>query len=302
MSDQSGNARWPLALALVGAAAIGGFLFWMQAGLMVALGFAATGGLGLQSNLSTAADELVAGEYAAGDAAYLRASASAERVFKSSDIAQVAILKRIPPLETAVRNWERVARGALAVAQGTGELLSLYGDLSGKTTGERIFSDGTINIAMLEALPDRVNTVIGHLDNAEKNLTGIEARSRWTQPLEGIRGTALTEMRPVRASVDALADIAPVLPGALGADGPRRYLVAIGNQAEMRASGGAPLTLVMVEFNQGKISIPVKGQTSTQLFPPLNAPVTWFGPGPNPFFPGNARFAPFVVTNTHPNY
>ena len=302
MSDQPRGVRWPLALALALAAAVGGFILWMQAGLILALGYAATGGLGLQSNLSAAADELVAGDYAAGDAAYLAASGSAERVFKSADIAQVAILGRIPPLEAAVRNWQRVAQGAVAIAQGTGELLSLYGDLSGKTTGERIFSDGAINIAMLEELPDRVSTAIGYLDTAEKSLAAIETRSTWTQPLDGIRGTALTEMRPVRASVDAIAEIAPVLPGALGAEGPRRYLVAIGNQAEMRASGGAPLTLVMVEFNQGEISIPVKGQTSTQLFPPLNAPVTWFGPGPNPFFPGNARFAPFVVTNTHPNY
>ena len=69
----------------------------------------------------------------------------------------------------------------------------------------------------------------------------------------------------------------------------------------MRAAGGAPLTLVLVEFNEGRISIPIKGPTSTQLFPPLNAPVSWWGPSANPFFPGNPRFAPFVVTNTHPN-
>jgi len=87
----------------------------------------------------------------------------------------------------------------------------------------------------------------------------------------------------------------------MGADGPRRYLVAIGNQAEMRASFGAPLTLVMVEFDNGRISIPIRGQTSTELFPPLNRPVEWFGPAMNPMFPGNTRNRPFVVTNTHPN-
>jgi hypothetical protein len=77
--------------------------------------------------------------------------------------------------------------------------------------------------------------------------------------------------------------------------------VAIGNQAEMRASFGAPLTLLMVEFDDGRISIPVKGQTSTEMFPPLNARVNWFGPAYNPFFAGNQRNRPFVVTNTHPN-
>jgi hypothetical protein len=108
-------------------------------------------------------------------------------------------------------------------------------------------------------------------------------------------------MAPVQTAVEVLVDIAPVLPQALGADGPRRYLIAIGNQAEMRASFGAPLSLLMVEFDDGRISIPIKGQTSTELFPPLNARVNWFGPAYNPFFQGNQRNRPFVVTNTHPN-
>jgi hypothetical protein len=108
-------------------------------------------------------------------------------------------------------------------------------------------------------------------------------------------------MAPVQEALEGLEVIAPVLPDALGANGVRRYLVAIGNQAEMRAAGGAPLTLVLVEFNDGRISIPIKGPTSTQLFPPVNAPVTWWGPAANPFFAGNPRTDPFVVTNTHPN-
>jgi hypothetical protein len=69
----------------------------------------------------------------------------------------------------------------------------------------------------------------------------------------------------------------------------------------MRASGGAPLSLVLVEFNDGRITIPIKGTTSTDLFPPVNRPVEWWGPAPNPFFPGNPRVRPFVVANTHPN-
>ena len=53
----------------------------------------------------------------------------------------------------------------------------------------------------------------------------------------------------------------------------------------------AALSLVLVEFDDGRIAIPIKGQTSTQLFPPLNAPVTWWGPAANPFF----TFAAMVV-------
>jgi hypothetical protein len=291
-----------LILALASAGAVGAFLLWLQAGLLAGLTLAASGGVGLQSNLSAAADDLVSGDYAAGERSFQEASVAAERVLKSTDLAQVDLIERVPPLETAVQNWRRVAESVVGVAQGTGELLSLYGDLSGKAGGERIFSDGAINIDMLNDLPVRVERATERLGFAERNLAAIQTTTPFTTQLDAMRATALKEMRPAQDAVAALADIAPVLPSALGADGPRRYLVAIGNQAEMRASGGAPLTLVMVEFDQGRISIPIKGQTSTQLFPPLNAPVRWYGPSLNPFFSGNTRFAPFVVTNTHPNF
>lgn len=42
---------------------------------------------------------------------------------------------------------------------------------------------------------------------------------------------------------------APALPAATGADGPKRYLVAALNEAEMFGSGGALLYVAMVEFN-----------------------------------------------------
>jgi hypothetical protein len=146
-----------------------------------------------------------------------------------------------------------------------------------------------------------VATTDAQLTAAHEDLTGIRATTAPSTALAEVRDRALEEMRPVEEALESLSTIAPVLPDALGANGPRRYLIAIGNQAEMRAAGGAPLTLIMVEFNEGRISIPIKGPTSTQLFPPLNAPVLWWGPGANPFFATNPRNAPFVVTNTHPN-
>jgi hypothetical protein len=41
-----------------------------------------------------------------------------------------------------------------------------------------------------------------------------------------------------------------------------KYLVAVMNPAEMRASGGAPLSLVFVSFKNGKMTIPLQGTTS----------------------------------------
>jgi hypothetical protein len=280
---------------------VGGFLFWLQVGLVAALAGLGLNGLSLQGHLSAAAGYLVDGDYQKGEAEYVSAQNSADAVIGTSNLSQLAVIGAIPGLNTAVLNWQRSANATGAITQTTGDLIALYGDLSGETGGEKIFSDGAINMTMLEDLPARVDASAAKLNLAKAELDSIQANTTFSQALDEVRDKALREMKPVQEAVASLEGVAPVLPDALGANGVRRYLIALGNQAEMRASGGAPLTLVMVELDNGKISIPIKGQTSTQLFPPLNAAVTWYGPALNTFFPGNPRNAPFVVTNTHPN-
>ena len=280
---------------------VGGFVLWLQIGLLYAVASLGFGSFGLQSHLSNAADGLQSGDYAAAQAEFEAAQAATGQLDRSIGVAQVDLIGRIPGLDVAVENWRLSVSAAVDVTDSTGALLALYGDLSGKGGGPKIFSDGAIDLARLVDLPLRVTSISDRLDAASASLSAIRAESAGAAVLARIRDKALKEMKPVRQAVEALEGIAPVLPDALGANGVRRYLVAIGNQAEMRASGGAPLTLVLVEFNEGRISIPIKGPTSTQLFPPLNAPVSWWGPAANPFFPGNPRTAPFVVTNTHPN-
>jgi hypothetical protein len=280
---------------------VGGFVLWLQAGLLYALGTLAFGGYGLQSHLTGAADGLETGEYPQALEEFELARASTEQLQRSIDVPQLDLVARVPGLDVAVDNWTLVVAAARDITDATGGLLRLYGDLSGKSGGTKIFTDGAIDLVRLKDLPAQVELASDQLARADAALAAIRADTLPATPLDRIRDRALEGMQPVQDAVASLEGIAPVLPDALGANGVRRYLVAIGNQAEMRAAGGAPLTLVLVEFNEGRISIPIKGPTSTQLFPPLNAPVTWWGPQANPFFPSNPRTAPFVVTNTHPN-
>jgi len=291
-------------LVLGGAAVVviaGAFVLWLQAGLVYSFGALALGGNGLQSHLSASAAGLTSGDYAEALGQADEAMSSAEWLDRSAHTPQVELLGYVPYLGTAVMNWQLLASASTQIAGSTENLLQLYGDLSGKSGGPRIFSDGAINLERLTDLPAKVATADASLAAAQQALMDMQTSSRTAVLLDKIRDKALKEMKPVRQAVSALRGIAPTLPDALGANGPRRYLVAIENQAEMRASGGAPLSLLMVEFDNGRISIPIKGQTSTQLFPPLNAPVVWWGPGGNPFFDSNPRNDPFVVTNTHPN-
>jgi len=293
--------RIGLALALVIATIVGGAVFVFQASLLGAFAQLAIAGQGLQQHLSAAADGLTVGDYEGGTREFEAAQESVELLEASVSAPSVRLLARLQGFDTAVDNWRAATQATDRISTATGELIGLYGDLSGKTGTSKIFQDGAINLALLDAVPNRVIEVQKDLRQARRTLRAIEADTTLAGPLDSIRDQALAEMEPVQVAVDSLVDIAPVLPEALGSSSTRRYLVAIGNQAEMRASFGAPLSLVMVEFDNGQISIPIRGQTSTELFPPLNAPVEWFGPAMNPFFPGNTRNRPFVVTNTHPN-
>ena len=297
------SSRKPLFWGLIALITVlGGFIFWLQVGLVASLGALGLSGLGLQSHLSGAANGLTAGDYAAGESEFQLANESTETLLKSVDTTQVRLVGGIPGLSAAVDNWRASVEAAYSISNATGQLIGLYGDLSGESGGARIFSDGRVNIERLELLPGEVSAAKDNIDSAAVKLAGITTGTFATGPLESIRNKALNELDPVSQAVDSLNNIAPVLPGALGADGIKRYLIAIGNQAEMRASGGAPLSLIMIEFEDGRISIPIKGQTSTQLFPPINAKLNWYGPALNPFFVQNPRDNPFVVTNTHPNF
>ena len=115
-------------------------------------------GISLQGHLSAAADSLVEGDYQKGEAEYFAAQDSANAVVASSNAAPLALIDAIPGVNTAVLNWQRSANATGAITQATGDLISLYGDLSGETGGEKIFSDGAINMAMLDrCLPSLEN-------------------------------------------------------------------------------------------------------------------------------------------------
>lgn len=288
-----------IGLGIAGLAGL--FVLAIQFGTLLAIGSLGWSGLTFQGSLTAAADSLQEGDFAKAQTDFDATAGAADWMVWSSTVPSVNALGKLPGASTAVANWERLAIATNSITDSTGELLALYGDLSGSNGNEKIFNNGAINIERLRELPPRVVAVDAGINNSLAQLERIETQGPFTSGLDRAKNSAIRQILPVQQAVVALRDLAPLLPDALGANGPRRYLVAIANQAEMRASAGAPLSLVMVEFDNGKISIPIKGTTSTDLFPPVNRPVTWWGPSGNPFFAENPRLAPFVRSNTHPN-
>lgn len=290
--------------AMIGVAATviaGGFIAFLQLGLATGLGLFAWGAATFQGSLQTAADNLADGAFETAQSDFAATTAAAGAMAWSARMPQTQVIASITGFDVASANWRTMAAATESVTRGTEELLALYGDLSGARGSQRIFRDGLINLELLRAMPPRVAQIDADLGSAAGLLDRLNTGGPAAGLLERAQGSAKRQIVPVRQAIAALTDIAPLLPDALGANGPRRYLLAIANQAEMRASAGAPLSLVMLEFDQGRISIPIKGTTSIDLFPPVNRPVDWWGPAGNPFFPINPRQAPFVNANTHPN-
>ncbi|WP_238007268.1 DUF4012 domain-containing protein [Dactylosporangium sp. AC04546] len=69
----------------------------------------------------------------------------------------------------------------------------------------------------------------------------------------------------VAPMLPAAARAAELLPGLLGIDGPRTYLVLFQNLAEVRATGGMPGAFVVLRADHGAISIVEQGTAATTL-------------------------------------
>ena len=70
------SSRKPLIWGVAALVAIvGGFVFWLQMGLLASIGALAWSGIGLQNHLANAADGLISGDYV-GRASGVRASES----------------------------------------------------------------------------------------------------------------------------------------------------------------------------------------------------------------------------------
>ena len=288
-------------IGLSAALIAGAFILWIQLAFLVSLATLGVGAGGFLTSLNGAVDQITDGQYSGAQADFAEVETAASRISASAQGAHLGVLSIVPGVGTAIDNWKRLGGATADIAESTGELLSLFGDLSGESGARKIFNDGAIDVARLRDLPPRVAAINRGIKSSARALRDIETSGPMAGTLARVQRKALGEVAPVQDAISVLVDLAPQLPDALGANGVKRYLIAIGNQAEMRASGGAPLSLVLVEFDQGRISIPIKGQTSTQLFPPMNAKVKWWGPSMNPFFPKNPRKEPMVVTNTHPS-
>ncbi len=114
--------------------------------------------------------------------------------------------------------------------------------------------DGRIDVSQLDIASGILDRAAAALAKARATVDGIDRSEVIDQVSAGVNqlDEALAQIEPV---IDPAQKTLSVLPGILGADGPRNYLVLVQNNAESRGTGGNPASLVMLTADNGAIAI-----------------------------------------------
>lgn len=186
-------------------------------------------------------------EAAATAAAAFRTEALAAQKASSGKVWDFVEGIPLPPLEN-VRAVGTVSDVAVTLAD---EVLV---PASGVSIAALAPSGGRMDIAALQSLSGLLDQIVAGTDDAEQKLATIDDDALLEMVRSGVDqvDTALSEVQAVAGPAQ---DVVAVLPDALGASGPRNYLVMFQGNAEVRASGGGPGSFVLLKVDNGALSI-----------------------------------------------
>ncbi|UKA53469.1 DUF4012 domain-containing protein [Arthrobacter sp. FW305-BF8] len=102
---------------------------------------------------------------------------------------------------------------------------------------------------------------------SSERLNGIDAGELVPQIATPLL-TAREELSALGEQLDTAADAAKIMPSMMGGKEPRRYLLLIQNNAELRATGGIPGALAVLTVEDGRLSL--GSQTSASALGPFS--------------------------------
>ncbi len=250
-----------------------------------------------QAELAQFRTTLQAGDETAAKAHLDAGAAALVQAQTAADTRQVRIAKYVPYVGRTVSDLDHLLAAARTLSGAGGNALSVYTQVTGKDS--RLFTGDTFSIPAIRSASTSVDELAAALGSARGDLVEVKGDGpRGAEALEK-KQSAMAQVDSLNEQIVSLAPVLKVLPAAVGADGPRTYLVTILNPAESRASGGAPLSLAFVRLDQGKLSIPVQGQTS--VLSNGNQPTLFTPVKGDPWLSGRQE-RPFVTVNRNPDF
>lgn len=132
------------------------------------------------------------------------------------------------------------------------------------------FTGGAIDLAPFAEIEKPLGAASTALTDAELRAQRIDADATLPPLADAVRElrTSVTEAATV---VGALHGASVLLPTMLGGEGPRDYVLAMQNNAELRSSGGIIGSIALLHAEGGRITL--EKQASTTDFPELDTPL-----------------------------
>jgi len=198
----------------------------------------------------------------------------------------------IPVAGTAVDD-ERHLVSALDQTTSVAKIgLQIYPMVSGPSA--ELVHDNRVDLPTLKDVAYRTAAIGPHLDQALNDLGLVKGSTPLVgDSIDRAKSTALAYLEPLQESYQRNEPILRSLPGILGGDGPRTYLLAMLNPAELRYSGGAALSFTTVRFDNGVVSF--GRTTNAEDFSGTGSIQHWSPVAGNPF---HRRPAQRVVNST----
>src|SRR4051794_18605887 len=196
-------------------------------------------------------------------------SAAASRHLKDADAAlavarhrydsfPLQVLRRVPLVGWPVSDAGKLVGAADKVASAGGDALRIYDQVRGADS--KLFHNDTVSLREVAALTPAANHMVGQMDLAARQLRSIHG-AFWEPGVAGARASALrrvTQLATVGHTAQTMLRLTPRL---VGANGPRTYLVAVLNPAELQGAGGSALNMLCIRFTKGNMQILQSGST-----------------------------------------
>lgn len=129
--------------------------------------------------------------------------------------------------------------------------------------------DGQLNLDVIRGLAPSTEALTRALRGPARDVEALDA-DKLVGPLGDVTLNVQDEFASLLSTAEAGDRVVRVLPSMLGASGPRRYLLVVQNNAEIRSTGGLPGSLSILEADRGKLSL--GAQHSVDDFDVLSVP------------------------------
>ncbi len=166
---------------------------------------------------------------------------------------------------TAVREVAAITDSVASDA--VAPVLEIAADLD---LGDLGFAGGVVDLAPFAEVEAPLASASAALSAAEVRAQQIDADAT-LPPLAGAVGEMRDVVTEASTMIGALHGASVLLPSMLGGEGPRNYVIAMQNNAELRSNGGIIGSLALIRAENGHLRI--IRQASTRDFPTLSEPL-----------------------------